>query len=45
MERKIVVGFDGSEQAHDALALGRLLAQAIGARIVLADVYVHETVP
>jgi len=45
MERKIIVGFDGSAQAQDALALGRSLAQAIGARIVLADVYVHETVP
>jgi len=35
----VIVGFDGSEQARDALALGRLLAEASGAELVAAFVY------
>jgi nucleotide-binding universal stress UspA family protein len=38
----VVVGFDGSEQARDALALGRLLADAGGAGLVLARVFPVE---
>jgi nucleotide-binding universal stress UspA family protein len=34
MYGRIVVGFDGTEQASDALALGRLLAQASGGSLV-----------
>ena len=32
--RRIVVGFDGTEQAYDALALGRLLARSGGGSLV-----------
>ncbi len=39
MYRKIVVGFDGSERAQDALALGKLLADASEAKLVVAGVY------
>lgn len=39
MYRTIIVGFDGSDQARDALALGRLLSSATGARLVAASVY------
>jgi nucleotide-binding universal stress UspA family protein len=35
----IVVGYDGSEQANDALALGAALANATGARLLLAGAY------
>jgi nucleotide-binding universal stress UspA family protein len=38
MYRRIVVGFDDSEGAHDAAALGRLLADRTGAELVLAGV-------
>lgn len=34
-----VVGYDGSDQANDALALGRLLARALDAEVVAACVY------
>jgi nucleotide-binding universal stress UspA family protein len=37
--RPIVVGYDGSPQAHDALALGAALASATGERLVLAGAY------
>lgn len=33
MYRKIVVGYDGSDQAKDALALGTDLSQATGAEL------------
>ena len=35
----VIVGFDGSPQAEDALGLGRRLAEAIGARLVVANVF------
>jgi nucleotide-binding universal stress UspA family protein len=35
----LVVGYDGSDEANDALALGRLLGGALGAELVLACVY------
>jgi len=38
MYRKILVGYDGSEQAEDALAFGRQLADMAGAELVLAGV-------
>jgi nucleotide-binding universal stress UspA family protein len=42
--RAIVVGYDGSPQAHDALALGAALASATGERLVLAGAYGPEGV-
>jgi nucleotide-binding universal stress UspA family protein len=39
MYRKIIVGFDGSERAEDALALGKLLARTSGAKLVVAGVF------
>jgi nucleotide-binding universal stress UspA family protein len=39
MYRRIVVGYDGSGQARDALALGAQLAAATGAQLVLAGVF------
>lgn len=39
MFRKIIVGFDGSEQAEDALALGKLIAENSGAQLVVAGVF------
>jgi len=38
MYRKILVGYDEGEQAKDALALGKQLADAIGAQLVVAGV-------
>lgn len=37
--RPIVVGYDGSPQAHDALALGAAIAAATGDPLVLAGAY------
>jgi nucleotide-binding universal stress UspA family protein len=37
--RKIIVGYDGSDQARDALALGRILAKATGASLLLVHVF------
>lgn len=42
-ERQVIVGFDGSEHAHDALALGTLLAQARDAKLVVAYVYLYHS--
>jgi nucleotide-binding universal stress UspA family protein len=39
MYRTIIVGFDDSDQARDALALGRLLSTVTGARVIAASVY------
>ena len=39
MYRKILVGYDDSDQATDALALGRQLADATGAALVAAGVF------
>jgi nucleotide-binding universal stress UspA family protein len=36
--RKIVIGWDGSEQSRDALALGRRLVGDTGAKLVVANV-------
>jgi nucleotide-binding universal stress UspA family protein len=35
---KIVVGYDDSDQAKDALALGRQIADAVGAQLILSHV-------
>jgi nucleotide-binding universal stress UspA family protein len=40
----IVVGYDGSQQSDDALALGAALANATGARLLLAGAYGPEDV-
>jgi len=42
--RPIVVGFDDSPQAHDALVLGTAIATATGDRLVLAGAYGPEHV-
>lgn len=42
IERCILVGWDGSEHAEDALELGHLLAAATGARLVAAEVAVDR---
>jgi nucleotide-binding universal stress UspA family protein len=39
MYRKLIVGYDGSEQAEDALALGKLIAEQTGAQVVVAGVF------
>ena len=39
MCRRIIAGYDGSERAQDALALGKLLADASGAGLVIAGVF------
>ena len=39
MYRKILVGYDGSEQAEDALAFGRQLAEGTGAELAVAGVF------
>jgi len=44
MYRNIVVGYDRSEQAEDALALGKLLAEASGASLTVGAVLPNRTV-
>jgi nucleotide-binding universal stress UspA family protein len=39
MYRKIIVGYDGSERAQDALARAKLLTDASGAELVVAGVF------
>ena len=39
MYRRILVGYDGSEQAEDALAFGKQLADAAGAELTVAGVW------
>ncbi len=39
MYRKIIVGYDDSDQAKDALALGKQLAEASGAELMVAGVF------
>jgi nucleotide-binding universal stress UspA family protein len=39
MSGALIVGYDGSDQANDALALGRLLAGPLEAELVVACVY------
>ena len=40
--RKIIVGYDGSDQGRDGLALGRMLAKATGATLLVANVFRHD---
>jgi nucleotide-binding universal stress UspA family protein len=40
--RRIVVGFNGSPQAHDALALGAMLGRATGAGLLITYVSDHQ---
>jgi nucleotide-binding universal stress UspA family protein len=40
--RKIIIGFDGSEPARDALALGGRLARETNARVLVVNVYPLE---
>lgn len=42
MTRTIVVGYDGSEHADDALTLGRLLARVADAQLLVACAYPHD---
>jgi nucleotide-binding universal stress UspA family protein len=39
MYRKILVGYDATDQAKDALALGKQLANATGAELVVGGVF------
>jgi nucleotide-binding universal stress UspA family protein len=39
MDRRIVIGFDGSDHSQDALALGAQLARATRASLVVVDAY------
>ena len=39
MYRHIIVGYNGCAEAEDAVALGKLIAEATGARLTLAGVY------
>lgn len=41
MDRKIIIGYDGSEHGDDALALGALLAGALDARPLVATAVVY----
>jgi nucleotide-binding universal stress UspA family protein len=46
MSSNIIISFDGSDNDHDALALGRLLAERTGGSMALAYVrHAHETDP
>lgn len=45
MGRKLIVGYDGTPPAHDALALARRLVLATGAEMILANVYPGREVP
>jgi len=40
--RKIVVGYDASDQAEDALALGKQIAAATGAELIVSGVFVFH---
>src|SRR3712207_3944958 len=42
MYRKIIVGYDGRERSEDALTLGRALAEATGAELVVASIFPHD---
>jgi nucleotide-binding universal stress UspA family protein len=44
MYRKILVGYDDSDQAKDALALGKQLADATGAALVVAGVFPFDPI-
>jgi nucleotide-binding universal stress UspA family protein len=42
MKQKILVGYDGTPEARDALALGELLAEALGAHLMLGFVFASD---
>jgi nucleotide-binding universal stress UspA family protein len=42
MPKPIVVGFDGSEHARDALSLGRVLAAALQTRLIVVNAYTPQ---
>ena len=42
MYRKIIVGYDGSDQAKDALALGKDLSQSTGAELCIGGVFLFH---
>jgi nucleotide-binding universal stress UspA family protein len=42
MPKPIIVGFDGSEHAHDALALGRALATTLQTNLIVVNAYTPE---
>jgi nucleotide-binding universal stress UspA family protein len=42
MYRKIIVGYDGSDQAKDALALGKDIAQTTGAELSVGGVFLFH---
>ncbi|HEX5308974.1 MAG TPA: universal stress protein [Solirubrobacteraceae bacterium] len=42
MPKPIIVGFDGSEHARDALALGRALAATLQTRLIVVNAYTPE---
>ena len=42
MYRKIIVGYDGSDQAKDALALGKDLSQTTGAELCVGGVFLFH---
>ena len=44
MYRKILVGYDTSDQAKDALALGKMLAEATGAKLVVGPVLEFDSI-
>lgn len=44
MSRSILVGFDGSEHAHDAIVLGALLARPFGDRLTAVCVYLFRPI-
>jgi nucleotide-binding universal stress UspA family protein len=39
---RIIIGVDGSERSEDAVAFGRMLAQASGAPVTVVGAYPHE---
>ena len=39
MPAPVIIGFDGSEHAHDALVLGQRLADVVGAPLLVASLY------
>jgi nucleotide-binding universal stress UspA family protein len=45
MYRKVIVGYDLAEGGEDALALGKLIADATGAKLVVAGVFPFGVLP
>jgi nucleotide-binding universal stress UspA family protein len=42
MYKKIIVGYDGTDRGRDAIALGKQLAAATGAQVILSGVFVFH---